>query len=191
MSGEFNGFVLLGILWLVLSLITQRRPKTPRTPHPKSPSPARPRPLPGSPDATQQEGLRLESVLRELQRSLEQAASTTQAGELPAPPRGSPAARKGEIAAADSESRSLEEDVEPEVRRVVDLDEESAEVEARRIQAAEARNLAVGRARERPVALEQITPEPAEHTASRSYSAKQLRDAVVWREILGPPVSER
>ncbi len=29
------------------------------------------------------------------------------------------------------------------------------------------------------------------HTAVRRYTPEQLRDAIVWREILGPPVSER
>ncbi|MBA3344021.1 MAG: hypothetical protein H0T44_01770, partial [Gemmatimonadales bacterium] len=36
-----------------------------------------------------------------------------------------------------------------------------------------------------------IRQEPADHTAVRRYSAQQMRDAFVWREILGPPVSER
>ena len=35
-------------------------------------------------------------------------------------------------------------------------------------------------------------PNPAaDKTATRGYTARQLRDAVVWREILGPPVSLR
>ena len=38
---------------------------------------------------------------------------------------------------------------------------------------------------------QQIRKEPADQTAPRGYTAKELRDAVVWREILGPPVSER
>jgi hypothetical protein len=37
----------------------------------------------------------------------------------------------------------------------------------------------------------QIRTEPADHTAARTYTPQQLRDAVVWREILGPPVGLR
>jgi hypothetical protein len=29
-----------------------------------------------------------------------------------------------------------------------------------------------------------IRPEPADHTASRAYTAEQLRDAVAWRDPL-------
>jgi hypothetical protein len=102
---------------------------------------------------------------------------------------GRPRPARARIEAVTVEAKSLEDDLEPEGRRAVDLDDEAAEVEARRIQAAEARNLPS--ARERPAALEQIKAEPAEHTAGRSYSAKQLRDAMVWQEILGRPVSLR
>ena len=35
----------------------------------------------------------------------------------------------------------------------------------------------------------QIRQEPADHTATRGYTPEELRRAVVWREILGPPVS--
>jgi hypothetical protein len=72
----------------------------------------------------------------------------------------------------------------------VDQDEGAAEIELRRIQAAAARDHA--RTRADHVAFDQrIRQEPAEHTATRSYTAQQLRDAVIWREILGRPVSER
>ena len=33
--------------------------------------------------------------------------------------------------------------------------------------------------------------KPADKTATRGYTLQQLRKAVVWREILGPPVSMR
>ena len=170
MSGEFNGLIILAVLWFLLSRITSVR-RTPPRPHQPEPS-ARPRVRTVKQttrmDPTQREGVRLQVLLGDLQRSLEQAAATTRLG--------------------DSEARSLEDDVQPESRRTVDLDDEALEVEARRIQAAETRNLVT---RTRPAGLEQIKTEPADHTATRSYSAKQLRDAVIWREILGPPVSER
>jgi hypothetical protein len=173
MTGEFNGLVILGVLWFILSRITSRGRSSSRGPSAKSPGTLPLGQLPGRAGGTQQEGLRLETLLRDLQRSMEQASSATRQGTLSNP----------------SEARSLEEDVEPEAGRPVDLDDEAVEVEARRIQAAEARNQPQARAR--PAALEQVQAEPAEHTATRGHSAKQLRDAIVWQEILGPPVSER
>jgi hypothetical protein len=186
MTGEFNGLIILGVLWFILSRMTSRGRSSTRRPETFSQIPPQPRQLPGRPDATQQEGIRLETLLRDLQRSMEQAASTTRPGD-PRPTQ--TRSVRLERLPTGSEARSLEADVEPEARRLVDLDDEAAEVEARRIQAAEARNLPRGK--DQPVALEQIKPEPAEHTASRVYSARQLRDAIIWREILDPPVSER
>ena len=187
MTGEFNGLIILGVLWFILSRITSRGRSPSRSTETGSSPLNRPTRLPGRPDATQQEGFRLETLLRDLQRSLEQSASSTRQN-YPARPPGTRTVRV-ETQATESEAASLETDVEPKARRPVDLDDEAVEVEERRIRAAEARNLA--RPKDRPGAVEQIKPEPAEHTAARSYTSKQLRDAIVWREILGPPVSER
>jgi hypothetical protein len=72
----------------------------------------------------------------------------------------------------------------------VDQDEESERVAARRIAAAEANSSSRTRADHRAFDA-RIRQEPADKTATRAYTARQLRDAVVWREILGPPVSLR
>jgi hypothetical protein len=72
----------------------------------------------------------------------------------------------------------------------VDRDDEAEGIEARRIQAAAARDVARSPA-DHTKFDERIRKEPAEHTAARGYTAKQLRDAMVWREILSPPVSLR
>jgi hypothetical protein len=154
MSGEFSGLIILGALWFVLSGLASRGRSAGRRPESRSPVVPRPRPLPSRPDPTQREGLRLETLLGDLQRSLEQVGAVRQ-----------------------------------EASREVDLDDEAAEIEERRIRAAEARRLP--QARKAPAALEQIEPQPAEHTATRSLSGRQLREAIIWREILGPPVSER
>jgi hypothetical protein len=72
----------------------------------------------------------------------------------------------------------------------VDQDDDAAEIETRRIQAAAARDSARVPGR-RVIQETGIKQEAADHTAARGYTTKQLRDAVVWREILGPPVSLR
>jgi hypothetical protein len=172
MTIEFNGIVILGIVWFIASRIASLGRSASRGAGRGAPGLTRPDSQPGGVDPTQREGVKLEGLLRDLQRSLE-LASTTRQGTMSAP----------------AEARSLEENIEPEVSRPVDLDDEAAEVEVRRIEAAEARNRP--QLRVRPAAQEQIKAEPAEHTAARGQTVKQLRDAIVWREILDPPVSER
>jgi hypothetical protein len=71
----------------------------------------------------------------------------------------------------------------------VDLDDEAAGIEARRIQAAADRNAGRKPEAKQPAAL--VRQEPADHTSAPRYSARQLRDAVVWREILDPPLGLR
>ena len=93
MTGEINGFLVIGALWFVLTLITRAKGSIrPRQPGP--PSYPRPTPLPSRPDPTQQEGIRLQRVLGDLRRALEEAA---QAGS----PSGEPMARPRQ---AESES---------------------------------------------------------------------------------------
>lgn len=183
---EFNGLILLAALWFLLSLISkaQRKPQQGQRPRPREPM--RPRPLPTTADATQQEGNRLEQVLRELQRSLEQG-SLPDWSEEPAPVQ-HPA--EPESLEVEPEVTSLEGEVRREVRRRVDQDDDAADIEIRRIQAAAARDTASG-SRARAAEDERIRQQPADHTAARTYTPQQLRDAVVWREILGPPVGLR
>jgi hypothetical protein len=184
---EFNGLILLAALWFLLSLISkaQRKPQEGQRPRPREPM--RPRPLPSTQDTTQREGNRLELVLRELQRSLEQGTLPDWAEE-PVTPEQHPA--EPESLEVEPEVRSVEGEVRREVRRRVDQDDDAAEIEARRIRAAAARD-SVSAKRERVVVDTQIRQEPADHTAARAYTSQQLRDAVVWREILGPPVGLR
>ena len=188
MSGECNGFVLLAVLWFVLSLITKGSRRPQRGAEHKARYQPHPNPPPASGDATQQEGLRLEQVLRELQHSLETAPQSARPTRVPLP--SGSKAQTPESLEVDPEVRSLEGDVQRELRRPVDLDDEAEEIEARRVQAAATRD-APRTEQARPSALQQILQQPADHTAGRSYSAQQLREAVIWREILGPPVSLR
>jgi hypothetical protein len=181
MTGDINGFLVIGALWFVLTLITKAKGSTlPRRPAP--PSYPRPTPLPSRQDPTQQEGVRLQRMLGDLRRALEEAAQAgSPSGETMARPR-----QAGSEAQEPSEVRSLEGEGE---REPVDLDDEAAGIEARRIQAAADRDAGRKSEAKRPAAL--VRQEPADHTSAPRYSARQLRDAVVWREILDPPLGLR
>jgi len=196
---DFGGLLVLGILWLLFNLISQGKGRTRTAPRPTP----QPRPS-GAPDPTQQEGSRLERMLRELERSLEGVAERQSGGgsRLPSPQRPT-AVRLPPMTAAEEEDieerESLEEpervvSLETEVwrpeRAAYDQDTEAEATVQRRIEAARARDRALGKADHRAFDAK-IRQEVADHTAVRRYTPAQLRDAVVWREILGPPVSER
>ena len=180
MTGDINGFLVIGALWFVLTLITKAKGSI-RSRQPGPPSYPRPTPLPSRQDPTQQEGVRLQMVLGELRRALEEAAQAgSPSGETMARPR-----QAGESLEL-SEVQSLEGEGE---REPVDLDDEAAGIEARRIQAAADRN--AGRKPEAKQPAPLVRQEPADHTSAPRYSARQLREAVVWREILDPPLALR
>jgi hypothetical protein len=184
---DFNGLIVLAAVWFLFNLINNARRKSRGPAETRQPEPMRPRPRPFRPDATQREGSRLELVLRELQRSLEDAA---QSGRPTATMPPVEDVEESESLEMEPEVASLEGEVHREVRQRVDRDDEAGNVEAQRIQAAAARDTA--RTRTDHLAFDQrIRKEAADHTAAPMYTGRQLRDAVVWREILGPPVSER
>ena len=189
---EIGGWVILAVLWALLNLMTKGKERKP---------PPRARPLPSTPDASQQEGSRLETMLRELQRALEESEGVEQSATLsfPRPERpGRPATfplpgdediEERESLEAEPEVVSLETEVRRTPRRWIDQDEGAEDIEAQRIKAAAARDRATTKV-DRAAFEQRIRQEPADKTATR-YTARQLRDAVVWREILGRPVSMR
>jgi hypothetical protein len=186
---EFNWLVVLGIIWMLMNLIGGGRKKTPPPKVPRR-QPA-PTPLSSRPDATQQEGSRLERMLRELERALEES---TQIEQVERPTALSlPSAEEVEERQSletDPQIVSLEGEVRRESRPRIDLDDEAEQIEARRIAAAASRDRESSK-KDHAAFDQRIRQEPADHTATQGYTAKQLRDAVVWREILGPPVSLR
>jgi hypothetical protein len=201
---DLGPLLVIGFMWLVVNAIRKagstppggkRPPERPRSqPLPGSrlpgsaPGTARPLPAPGA-DATQREGMRLEQLLRELGRTLDQA--TGPAGR--APDRRLPSAEEEEEIQSlevTPEVQSLETAARRPERAVVDQDDQAEQVVARRIRAAEANSTERTRAEHLKFDA-RIRQEPADKTATRGYTAAQLRQAVVWREILGPPVSLR
>ena len=180
MTGDINGFLVIGALWFVLTLITRAKGSNrPRRPGPPNYPP--PTPLPSRQDPTQQEGVRLQRMLGDLRRALEEAAQASSTSDEPvARPR---QARSKSLES--SEVQSLEGEREP-----VDLEDEAAGIEARRIQAAIERNAGRKPEAKQPTAAP-VRQEPADHTSAPHYTARELRDAVVWREILDPPLALR
>jgi hypothetical protein len=177
---DFGGLLVLGVVWLLFNLIGQGKGRA-RTAARPTPSPR----LPGAPDPTQQEGSRLERLLRELERNLEGVAER-QSGGLPA---------DEDVEERDSLEQpeqvvSLETPVKRRERPAYDQDTDAEAIVQRRIEAARARDRSSSKADHQAFDA-RIRQEAADHTAVRRYTRAQLRDAVVWREILGPPVSDR
>jgi hypothetical protein len=186
---EFNGLLILAALWFFLNLINKlgrRSQGLPRSPEPRRPMD--PRALPSALDATQREGNRLELVLREFQRELEEAEAADRPVRLQLPR--DEEVEERETLEVEPEVKSLEGDVRRADRQRVDQDDQAEQIETQRIAAAAARD--APRSKSDHAEFDQrIRQEPADHTATRAYTPQQLRDAMVWREILGPPVSMR
>ena len=183
---DLGPVLLIGFAWLVVNAIRKagRKPPGPG-------APPRPRPLPPvtGADATQREGSQLEALLRELGRTLERGSGPV--GR--APDRRLPPAEEVEERGSlevSPEVRSLERAPGRQARAEVDQDDEAERIVARRIAAAEAQDKPRTKADHRAFDA-RIRQEPADKTATQGYTTRQLRDAVVWREILGPPVSMR
>ncbi|HEX3233734.1 MAG TPA: hypothetical protein VHR41_06030 [Gemmatimonadales bacterium] len=186
-----KGLILMGVVWFLFNLFARKkRPPARPTDQPRpTPGTARPLPRPMKIDATQREGSQLELLLRQLGRTLDQAGGPL--GRLPDRPI-PPAAEQEERESLEvmPVSRSLETDVARSSRVTVDQDDEAERVIARRV--ADAENRIGGRTKADHLAFDQrIRQQPADKTSTSGYTARKLRQAVVWREILDPPVSLR
>jgi hypothetical protein len=135
----------------------------------------------------------LEQLLRELERNLEEAGSVQKRPTARPPVAPLPDAEdveERESLEVAPRVVSLETEVKRPARVIYDQDSGAEALVRRRIAAAEARSGASTRADHKAFDA-RIRQEPPDRTAVRRYTPAQLRDAVVWREILGPPVSER
>jgi hypothetical protein len=186
---DFGGLLLLGLLWVVFNVLTKGRQQQGGRP-PRLPTGLPPAPPSGG-DATQREGSRLETLLREFERALEQGAGAGPLGR----PSTTPLPTAEEVEERESLEAepvvvSLEDRVARPQRPQVSQDEGAEQLVARRIAAADARGGAQTRL-DHAAFDRRIRQEPADATAVRTPTAEQLRRAIVWREVLGPPVALR
>jgi hypothetical protein len=194
---DFGGLLVLGAVWLLFSLLGRARggprprPRTAQNLPQARPSPQVGRNAPAE-DPTQQEGSRLERMLRELERNLEQVAAQTEPPRRPVPPLPDDEDIEERESLEEPERVvSLETEVHRPARVQFDQDSGAEDLVRRRTAAAAARDGPITRADHKRFDA-RIRQQPADHTAvRRGYTPAQLRNAVVWREILGPPVSER
>ena len=188
---DSKGLILVAVVWFLFNLLARKKspPVPPKGNQRAGAGAARPVPRPVRLDPTQREGSQLEQLLRQLGRTLDQAGGPLgRAPDRPIPP--AEEQEEGESLEVAPVARSLETDATRSTRVTVDQDDQAERVVARRIAEAEGRTRALTKADH--LAFDQrIRQEPADKTATRGYSARQLREAVVWREILGPPVSLR
>ena len=183
---DFDTVLVLGALWFLVNLVAGLKRKSRPPARPQARDPVTPAPLSQS-DPTQREGSRLQQVLREFERALDQAESAGRDVRLPFP---GEEVEERESLEAEPEVVSLEREVRRAPRQEFTQDADAEQLVARRITAASARDAT--RTKADHIKLDsQIRQEPADHTATRGYTPEQLRRAVVWREILGPPVSLR
>lgn len=175
------GLLFLGFLWFLFSVLRKNQGRTGRTPPSVPP--------PGTADATQREGSRLEALFRELERTLGEAAGPSgRPAGTPLPP--AEEVENRETLETGVEVVSLEQEVRRPLRARVNREERAEGIEAGRIAAAEKRSGALTRA-DHAAFDARIRQQPADATAVRALTSDQLRRALVWREILGPPVSLR
>ena len=186
---DFGGLLLLGFLWVVFNLLTKGRQRGDRSSGPPGSLP--PVAPPSRGDPTQREGNRLEALLREFERALEQGGGSGPVGRPAAVPL--PAAEEveeRESLETEPQVVSLERVVTRPERAQVSQDEGAERLVARRIAEAESRSGAHTRV-DHTAFDQRIRQAPADATRVRETSLDQVRRAIVWREILGPPVGLR
>jgi hypothetical protein len=188
---DTKALILVAVVWFLFNLVARKKGPPVRPQGQPEPGHGTPRPLPrpGTMDATQREGSQLEQLLRQLGRTLDQAGGPL--GRLPDRPLPSAEEEEeGESLEVTPVVRSLETGPPRSVRLRFDQDDDAERLVARRISAADDRDR--GHSKADHLAFDKrIRQEPADKTDTRGYTARKLRDAVVWREILGPPVSLR
>lgn len=202
MEGLFGLLLLYGVLALIGAAQRAgkgkgkgRRP--PPRPEPETELPALPE-LPAPGGGTRSEGFDLDRWLRQLE------------GEVPAPeggtgPRGRPADRALPEAEEVEERETLEtvpvvvphEYVERPERVKFDYDASAKRTVARRIAEAEERDHALTLADHRRFDARIRAPQPpttpdvVRTSIQKALTGASLRQAIILREVLGPPVSER
>lgn len=206
MDSDFP-WILAGalLLWL-FNLVGGRRGKKVERPQPPRPPRApRAQPRPALPDPTQTEGSQLERLLQALEQRLDVEAPETPPVILPRQPRptrgplGRPASVSLPGAEELEERESLETDpviesLEREVHRPERVNPDwLAQAEARdraRMAQVEARDRESYKSRHAGFD-KRIREPPVVAPAGRRLTTAQIRQAIIWGEILGRPKSER
>ncbi|MFZ5624488.1 MAG: hypothetical protein ACOY71_08660 [Gemmatimonadota bacterium] len=178
-------FVVLIVAWIILALIGQRRKarrEAGRHPPPNSP-----------PEAARRS--QLEELMRELERAMDPAARGPLGRSAPRP---LPSAEDVEERASlerDERVESLEVDVSRPRRVVVAHDEEAVALAERRAALVEEHNrrltAADHRAFDQRIRQAQADATRTAAAARLGARAASIRDHVIWREILGPPLALR
>lgn len=196
-------FVLLVVWWLFGLLTSGKRGKQRRDQRRTRPGTPAPSPLPPAraegADPTQLEGGKLERIMREFERALEETSQQRQptADAEPSWDTGE------EWEVEEPESRSLEQ-FEPEVRsmeddfhrperEVVVLGGDQDALQAGRVAYAESRNRALTGADHQRfdarIRAPQAPVPSVEADAPPDARLLRLRQAIIWREVLGPPIA--
>jgi len=208
--GELGPLLILAALGWIMSAVgdarrkQQRGPRPPRVPpSQRYPRPARPRERAApAGDATQREGSRLEQILREFEQALEDAQPVPRTpGPVPTTSRGGwddgeeVEERGSHDDDAQYEVESLErlENFERPAREDVALGADAEELVRRRIAYAEAQGRALGSADHSRFDARIRAPAAAAPQAPAAAPGRmqRLRQAMIWREVLGPPVALR
>jgi hypothetical protein len=203
---EVTPLLVLLLVWWVFSLLTsgkrgqqrrqQRRPLPRQRPQVPAPGPA---PAPAGEGGTQREGGRLEQILREFERAMEEAQQQRQPGPDADP--GWETSEDWDAQAEEAQSledyepqtRSMEEDFHRPEREVIVADAEAEAVHQRRLAWVEDRDRAGPRQDHRRVGERIGDPQVEEAGPGPVVSdrIRRLRQGIVWRELLGPPVALR
>lgn len=203
--GDISPLFVLLVVWWLFGLLTsgkrgkQRRDQRRTLPGAPAPTPLPPARAEGG-DPTQQEGSKLERIMREFEQALEETSQQRQPTTAEAEPSWD---AEEEWEGAEPESRSLE-DFEPEVRsmeddfhrperEVVVLGGDQEALQAGRVAYAETRNRALNAADhhrfDARIRAPQAPVPSVEADALPDARLLRLRQAIIWREVLGPPVA--
>jgi hypothetical protein len=183
----FGWIVFAGFLLWVLQVLRAGGQGTVRR------GPQAPMPQPPGPDASQREGERLEELLRQLQGRLEQTGATTRGKTTIVVKRPGPVAEPVRQRPKPARSKATDSTEAASLEAPVDREAEAGAIERRRLESVAARNReltdADHAAFEARIREEDAASRAA--TAARRLRPRQLREAFVWNEILGPPKALR
>ena len=156
-------------------------------------SPSAPAPRPYRPDATRSEGERLEELIRHLEGRLDRQTGTAGGKSTVVVKRPTPAQPRARPRPAAATPRTAEPVEGRSLEAPVDREAEAEALEHRRLAAVAAREEALSDADHAAFEIRVRADREPDAVAApiRRLNARQIRDAFVWNEILGPPAALR